>query len=231
MSDAYDPQSIEKKWQERWEVDGTYQVDNDDPRPPFYVLCMYPYPSGPAHMGHVRNYTFGDLIVRHRTSGWVSEIARKDEDALIEAHFDPESGVVTVYEGRPEFKALERLWYLGLAMLAFAYYYGRKLTEGRPGRALETVRDSEVAAAVMGVTTSGRGTELVVGVAGAGKTTALSAMREAFDKSAIDIVTIATPKLGALVNRVKHCGDVAHGHHGLDFQRGERLNTPANDIA
>ena len=48
------------------------------------------------------------LIVRHRASGWVSEIARQDEDALIEAHFDPESGVVTVYEGRPEFKALER---------------------------------------------------------------------------------------------------------------------------
>jgi hypothetical protein len=48
------------------------------------------------------------LVVRHRASGWVSEIARKDEDALIEAHFDPESGVVTVYEGRPEFKALER---------------------------------------------------------------------------------------------------------------------------
>jgi hypothetical protein len=48
------------------------------------------------------------LIVRHRGSGWVSEIARKDEDAVIEAHFDPESGVVTVYEGRPEFKALER---------------------------------------------------------------------------------------------------------------------------
>ena len=48
------------------------------------------------------------LIVRHRASGWVSEIARKDEDALIEAHFDPESGIVTVYEGRPEFKALER---------------------------------------------------------------------------------------------------------------------------
>ncbi|MGH2969056.1 MAG: hypothetical protein ACRDK0_08320, partial [Solirubrobacteraceae bacterium] len=48
------------------------------------------------------------LIVRHRASGWVSEIARNDEDALIEAHFDPENGTVTVYEGRPEFKALER---------------------------------------------------------------------------------------------------------------------------
>jgi branched-chain amino acid transport system permease protein len=49
------------------------------------------------------------------------------------------------------FEALERLWYLGLALVAIAYYYARHLVEGRPGRALETVRDSEVAAAVMGV--------------------------------------------------------------------------------
>jgi hypothetical protein len=48
------------------------------------------------------------LVVRHHASGWVREIARKDEDAEIEAHFDPETGVVTVYEGRREFKALER---------------------------------------------------------------------------------------------------------------------------
>ena len=67
MAHAYDIQAIEKKWQARWRAEGTYQVDNDDPRPPFYCLCMYPYPSGPAHMGHVRNYTFGDLIVRYRT--------------------------------------------------------------------------------------------------------------------------------------------------------------------
>ncbi|MDP9072055.1 MAG: leucine--tRNA ligase [Actinomycetota bacterium] len=67
MAEAYDVQAIEEKWQQRWAAEGTYQVDNDDPRPPYYVLCMYPYPSGPAHQGHVRNYTFGDLIVRHRT--------------------------------------------------------------------------------------------------------------------------------------------------------------------
>ncbi|MHB8491533.1 MAG: hypothetical protein ACYDA6_04865, partial [Solirubrobacteraceae bacterium] len=48
------------------------------------------------------------LVVRHRGTGWVREIARKDEDSETEAHFDPESGVVTVYEGRREFKALER---------------------------------------------------------------------------------------------------------------------------
>src|SRR5262245_37419843 len=48
------------------------------------------------------------LVVRHHASGWVREIARKDEDAHVEAEFEPEAGVVTVYEGRREFKALER---------------------------------------------------------------------------------------------------------------------------
>ena len=48
------------------------------------------------------------LVVRHHASGWVREIARKDEDAHVEAEFEPETGVVTVYEGRREFKALER---------------------------------------------------------------------------------------------------------------------------
>ena len=69
MARAYDVQAVERKWQERWAEESTYEVDADDPRPPRYVLCMYPYPSGPAHQGHVRNYTFGDLIVRFRTMG------------------------------------------------------------------------------------------------------------------------------------------------------------------
>jgi hypothetical protein len=67
MVDGYEPPVLEAKWQERWAADGFYNVDNDDPRPHWYTLCMYPYPSGAAHMGHVRNYTFGDLIVRYRT--------------------------------------------------------------------------------------------------------------------------------------------------------------------
>ncbi len=67
MVRAYDVIEVEKKWQRLWADEGTYEVDADDPRPPWYVLTMYPYPSGPAHMGHVRNYTFGDLLVRQRT--------------------------------------------------------------------------------------------------------------------------------------------------------------------
>jgi leucyl-tRNA synthetase len=67
MAEQYHPQAVEAKWQKRWEEARAYEVDNDDPRPAYYVLCMYPYPSGPAHQGHVRNYTFGDLLVRQRT--------------------------------------------------------------------------------------------------------------------------------------------------------------------
>ncbi len=67
MPRAYDVKAVERKWQMRWLDERDYEVDVDDRRPRYYVLCMYPYPSGPAHQGHVRNYTFGDLIVRHRT--------------------------------------------------------------------------------------------------------------------------------------------------------------------
>ncbi len=63
----YNPSEIEPRWQQRWLDDGLYEVDNDDPRDTRYVLSMYPYPSGSAHIGHVRNYTFGDLLVRYHT--------------------------------------------------------------------------------------------------------------------------------------------------------------------
>ncbi len=63
----YHPADIEQRWQQRWLDDGTYEIDNDDPRESRFVLSMYPYPSGPAHIGHVRNYTFGDLLVRYNT--------------------------------------------------------------------------------------------------------------------------------------------------------------------
>ena len=67
MARPYDVQAVERRWQERWAEEHTYEIDASDPRPPWYVLCMYPYPSGAAHQGHVRNYTFGDVLVRYRT--------------------------------------------------------------------------------------------------------------------------------------------------------------------
>jgi leucyl-tRNA synthetase len=67
MARPFDVKSVEAKWQSRWLEEGTYEVNNDDPRERYYALCMYPYPSGAAHQGHVRNYTFGDLVVRYQT--------------------------------------------------------------------------------------------------------------------------------------------------------------------
>ena len=62
----YDFAAIERKWQERWEVERTFYVDEDPSRAKYYNLQMYPYPSGDLHMGHLRNYSYVDLLTRYR---------------------------------------------------------------------------------------------------------------------------------------------------------------------
>ena len=60
----YDPQAIEKKWQRRWRERRAFEVSADPERPKFYCLVMFAYPSGHAHVGHVRNYMIGDVVAR-----------------------------------------------------------------------------------------------------------------------------------------------------------------------
>ena len=62
----YNPQAIEKKWQQRWRDTRAFEVSEDPDRPKFYCLVMFAYPSGHAHVGHVRNYMIGDVVARTR---------------------------------------------------------------------------------------------------------------------------------------------------------------------
>eukprot|EP01035_Chromulina_nebulosa_P008620 gene8620-11678_t len=65
-TERYNPRDAEPRWQTKWAEDNVFVTDNQDPREKYYVLEMFPYPSGRIHMGHVRNYAMGDVVARYK---------------------------------------------------------------------------------------------------------------------------------------------------------------------
>ncbi len=66
MDERYNPKNVEERWQQHWAAHKTFKVTEDASRPKYYCLEMFPYPSGRIHMGHVRNYSIGDVVSRYK---------------------------------------------------------------------------------------------------------------------------------------------------------------------
>jgi leucyl-tRNA synthetase len=130
METKYDPEKIEPKWQEVWQKRKLFQVRQDPEKEKYYLLEMFPYPSGNIHMGHVRNYTIGDVVARYKRMrgynvlhpmGW-DAFGMPAENAAIAHHVHPAKWT---YQNIDTMKSQ-------LKRLGFSYDWNRELATCRP---------------------------------------------------------------------------------------------------
>ena len=129
----YTPQDIDRKWQARWQQHGAFEVSEDRSRPKFYCLEMFAYPSGHAHVGHVRNYMIGDIVARLKRMqgfnvlhpfGW-DAFGLPAENAAIKHRLHPEAWTlqnIAHMKGQLQRLGISYAWTRELATCDPAYY-------------------------------------------------------------------------------------------------------------
>ncbi|MDD3717183.1 MAG: leucine--tRNA ligase [Actinomycetota bacterium] len=130
MGEKYDFKSIEEKWRRRWEETGLYATSEDPGREKKYVLVMFPYPSGPAHIGHVANYNLGDVLARYLRRRGVNVLHPMGWDGfgLPAENAAIRSGVHPAEYTHGNIALLKE----GLQRLGYSYDWGRELATNSP---------------------------------------------------------------------------------------------------
>ncbi|MGC2409446.1 MAG: leucine--tRNA ligase [Methyloceanibacter sp.] len=132
--ERYNPRKAEPRWQKLWDERGLFHADENDARPKYYVLEMFPYPSGRIHMGHVRNYTMGDVVARYMRArghnvlhpmGW-DAFGIPAENAAIERGIHPAKWTydnIAIMRGQLKSMGLSIDWAREFATCDLGYYH------------------------------------------------------------------------------------------------------------
>jgi leucyl-tRNA synthetase len=130
MEENYDPKSIEKKWQIFWEDTALFAVTDDETKDKFYLLEMFPYPSGKIHMGHVRNYTIGDVVARYKRMQGLNVLHPMGWDAF----GMPAENAAIANNTHPAAWTYDNIDYMRsqLKKMGFSYDWDREIATCRP---------------------------------------------------------------------------------------------------